>query len=173
MIWLLYDTPHSREKKCFSRVWILIIRSLVVTVNDKIEASFESILKRQKIIMKVSVEAIRDEYGDLDDPKHWHMEFTFALEFDIKYSFYVSEPYLLSAEEWQDMCDGKTDTYGFYQGNGEGYIDIDKNSIMEFCGAPSGAGGDVCGTFCILHDLVKDELQKAITHAREQGYFSE
>lgn len=120
--------------------------------------------------MIVKVEALRYEWAS--ETVDWHMLFAFTLPNDITFTFDVEEPDILELRDWQNMCDGKPNIYGFYQGNGEGYIQVTEDARMVFTAMPSGSGGDVIGRFSVPHALVKEPLSKAIAEAQAQKFWS-
>ena len=100
-----------------------------------------------------------------------YLEFNFVLEFGIKFSFKVDEPYLCTFEEWEKLANGNG-TVSLYQGNGEGSIES-KNDEMIFVAAPSGSGGDVTSTFTIPLAHVSSELKRVLDEVKKEGWFDE
>jgi hypothetical protein len=113
----------------------------------------------------VTVELVEDECVEVG------MKFTIIARDDavMRYTYTVWEADLLPLAKWRAMCDGIVGMYPFYQGNGDGYIQITDDGMMQFVGAPSGAGGDVKGTMSIPHAIVKPQLESAVALAQERG----
>lgn len=75
--------------------------------------------------------------------------FTFELKVTTdlaNFNVLIAEPYMFEFNKWQELINiienGGKILMDFYQGNGEGYLSCD-NDTLEFVAMPSGAGGDV------------------------------
>jgi hypothetical protein len=85
-----------------------------------------------------------------------------------KFHFTVGEPYLASLGAWRRLARGE-DGIDFYQGNGEGSISLDDDDDMTFVAAPSGAGGDVAGSFTVQRAAVAGPLTTVLDEAEASG----
>jgi len=123
----------------------------------------------QKQNLTITVEPLTNEYEIYGEAIDWYMLFKITIgAFTYKFTWW--EAYMLSLKEWQDMTNGKVKCYVSYQGNGEGHININRDGVMEFLGAPSGSGGDVSSELSVPHALIKPYLQAAVAKAQELGY---
>ena len=84
--------------------------------------------------------------------------------------FVVEEPYMHTYEEWVAFTKGEGVRSGldFYQGNGDGYVDL-ADGMFIFVAGPSGAGGDVRLTTKAPSECIVEPLLAALKAAKDTG----
>ncbi len=103
----------------------------------------------------------------------WMMTFEMEHEYGF-FSFVVSEPFIADLEEWRDLVAGKSGI-SFYQGNGEGSIEVTEThfDFVATLDVESGPGGSVTCTNKFKKEVVCGPLTKAVDEAVMLGYFGD
>lgn len=82
---------------------------------------------------------------EIDDEGYYRFEFKVTTQL-VNFEVDIEEPYLQIYDNWQELIKviefGGKINMGFYQGNGEGYLDC-VNDKLKFVAMPSGSGGDI------------------------------
>lgn len=109
-----------------------------------------------------AVKVVAERVGPHEENPLWNIHFTVALGGGKPFlKFSVYEPTLVPLEDWTALAEGKKIGLDLYQGNGEGSISCDGETLW-FMAQPSGAGGDVAAEFWLPHAQVGSQLMDAL-----------
>jgi hypothetical protein len=94
------------------------------------------------IKMEIKGEVVNDSCDGTEHP-YFKLEFSSG---DLKCTVVIDEPYIRTEEEWGNFIaairNRTSYLLGFYQGNGEGYIECTGTHLVCYA-LPSGSGGDM------------------------------